>query len=187
VFVFTAPQDADIPAEVDKRISQLLTWLMPNLIQARYAVIRGTTATYTLSMFLQGSVVLCPDIQHAIVSYLWLCWQMRSQNFEEFMSTYNGLLQQQPPLEDESIEQLFGKEENYGVTVPNFESLAKSHDERWRSLVKSRRLPIDFQRELVRHSVKSCYVTPKEVAAALRFLNYSYHVESRIAQPPPEL
>ena len=84
VFVFTAPQESVIPSTVKERISSLLYWLFPSLEQVRGAIVRGTTAHYTLSIYIETSVILCPDIQSAIKNYLKLCWEQRRSSSEEF-------------------------------------------------------------------------------------------------------
>lgn len=77
IYSFTAPQKGDIPNSYKERLSDLLNWTFPNLIQSRSAVSWGTTAFYSLSIYVETSVLLVPDIQLAVLNYLRLCWQHR--------------------------------------------------------------------------------------------------------------
>jgi hypothetical protein len=187
VVVFTAPQDSAIPENVDRRLVQLLSWLMPNLNVARYAIVRGTTATYTLSIYMQGSVVLCKDVQDAIFNYLWLCWANNKLSALEFAEIYKKFVLQVPPVSDDSVLEAFGNRELYGAEAVNFAKQAQQHDERWQAVVRSLPVPPGRMQELLSHRVADCLVTPQEVASALRYLNYMTHVVARKPADAPDL
>lgn len=177
VFVFTAPQESIIPSTVKERISSLLYWLFPSLEQVRGAIVRGTTAHYTLSIYIETSVVLSPDIQSAIKNYLKLCWEQRRSSAEEFSNKYRQFIEQTPPISDAEVTQWLGETEDYGVNIPSFGVLKDELNQRWQNyLEKNHNLPSAVN-DLANYNVDHAYIKASEVAAALRFINYANHFE----------
>jgi hypothetical protein len=178
VFVFTAPQDSVIPSTVKERISSLLYWLFPSLEQVRGAIVRGTTAHYTLSIYIETSVILSPDIQSAIKNYLKLCWQQRRASSEEFSSKYLEFIQQTPPINDADVREWLGDTEEYGVNIPSFNVLKDELNQRWINyLEKNHQSSAQNIDGLTNYNVDHAYIKASEVAAALRFINYANHFE----------
>ena len=180
VFVFTAPQDGRIDAHSHERISTLIEWLFPNLQQRRLAVVRGTTAYYTLSIYIETSVILTPDIQSAIKNYLKLCWKQRTTSPEKFKQTYKEFIEQQPPILDEKVAEWLGETENYGVEVNNFNTLKDELNSKWQNYLgknSQELLNNPYSRDLTDYRVESTYMLASEVASALRFINYANRFE----------
>jgi hypothetical protein len=180
VFVFTAPQESVIPSTVKERISSLLYWLFPSLEQVRGAIVRGTTAHYTLSIYIETSVILCPDIQSAIKNYLKLCWEQRRSSSEEFSAKYRELIEQQPPISDQEVIDWLGETEDYGVNIPSFAVLKDELNQRWLNYLEKNYPFVTEQKEfqeLTNYDVDHAYLKASEVAAALRFINYANHFE----------
>jgi Tubulin like len=180
VFVFTAPQDSIIPSTVKERISTLLYWLFPSLEQVRGAIVRGTTAYYTLSIYIETSVVLSPDIQSAIKNYLKLCWQQRRSSSEEFKQKYEQFIKQTPPISVKEVTDWLGETEDYGVNIPSFQVLKNEMNQRWQSHLERHYHDLQQDKvfgELSNYHVEDSYLKASEVAAALRFINYANHFE----------
>jgi hypothetical protein len=179
VFVFTAPQESVIPSTVKERISSLLYWLFPSLEQVRGAIVRGTTAHYTLSIYIETSIILSPDIQSAVKNYLKLCWQQRRTSSEEFRAKFLSYIEQQPPISDAEIVEWLGETEDYGVNIPSFGVLKDELNQRWQNYLEKDRDSIESSalHELSNYNVDCAYLKASEVAAALRFMNYANHFE----------
>ena len=179
VFVFTAPQESVIPSTVKERISQLLYWLFPSLEQVRGAIVRGTTAHYTLSIYIETSVILSPDIQSAIKNYLKLCWQQRRTSSAEFSTKYRKFIEQQPPISDAEVTEWLGETEDYGVNIPSFSVLRDELNQRWQNYLERNHHSASEQdiNGLSNYNVDHAYIKALEVAAALRFINYANHFE----------
>ncbi|MGF1539603.1 MAG: hypothetical protein ACFCU5_04000 [Pleurocapsa sp.] len=176
VFVFTAPQESVIPSTVKERISRLLYWLFPSLEQVRGAIVRGTTAHYTLSIYIETSIILSPDIQSAIKNYLKLCWEQRRTSSAEFSAKYREFIEQQPPISDVEVKEWLGEIEDYGVNIPSFSVLKDELNQRWQNYL-DRNHPSANIDGLSSYNVDHAYITYAEVAAALRFINYANHFE----------
>ena len=179
VFVFTAPQESVIPSTVKERISSLLYWLFPSLEQVRGAIVRGTTAHYTLSIYIETSVVLSPDIQSAVKNYLKLCWQQRRTPSAEFSEKYREFIEQVPPILDADVIEWLGETEDYGVNIPSFSVLKDELNQRWLDyLEKNHQSKSDSAvNGLNNYNVDHAYIKGSEIAAALRFINYANHFE----------
>jgi predicted phosphoribosyltransferase len=179
VFVFTAPQESVIPSTVKERISSLLYWLFPSLEQVRGAIVRGTTAHYTLSIYIETSIILSPDIQSAVKNYLKLCWQQRRTSSEEFSTKFRGFIEQQPPISDAEITEWLGETEDYGVNIPSFGVLKDELNQRWQNYLEKNHHSTDNSdlNALSNYNVDCAYLKASEVAAALRFMNYANHFE----------
>jgi hypothetical protein len=179
VFVFTAPQESVIPSTVKERISSLLYWLFPSLEQVRGAIVRGTTAHYTLSIYIETSIILSPDIQSAIKNYLKLCWEQRRASSEDFSAKYRELIEQVPPISDAEVTEWLGEYEDYGVNIPSFSVLKDELNQRWHDyLDKNNHAPsTPNSNDLNTYNVEHSYLKASEVAAALRFINYANHFE----------
>ncbi len=178
VFVFTAPQDSIIPSTVKERLSTLLYWLFPSLEQVRGAIVRGTTAHYTLSIYIETSVILSPDIQSAVKNYLKLCWQQRRSSSEDFNTKYQQFIQQVPPIDDADVREWLGETEEYGVNIPSYGVLKDELNQRWLNyLDKNHSISEENVANLANYNVDHAYIKAAEVASALRFINYANHFE----------
>ncbi len=179
VFVFTAPQESVIPSTVKERISTLLYWLFPSLEQVRGAIVRGTTAHYTLSIYIETSVILSPDIQSAIKNYLKLCWEQRRSPSEEFSNKYRQFIEQTPPINDAEVAEWLGETEDYGVNIPSFGVLKDELNQRWQNYLEKNHHSATEQdtNGLADYNVDHAYIKAAEVASALRFINYANHFE----------
>lgn len=177
VFVLTAPQDGIIPPRTEERLGDYLGWLLPNVDTVRAAIVRGTTRYFTLSMYLEGSVLMCPDVLLPMMNYIKLSWpKTRNSSVAEFMEQFNAIIAQSPPVRDEDIEEWIGSTEDYGANVPNFENITKIHDRNWQKFVQSAGLKDKNRTEaLMTYNIEQVYLKPAEVAAAMRYLNYVYH------------
>ncbi len=176
IYSFTAPQKGDIPNSYKQRLSDLLDWTFPNLIQIRSAVSWGTTAFFSLSIYVETSVLLVPDIQLAMLNYLRLCWKHRRTDIGKFKEKYKKLLDQEPPIEDEELIEWLGEKERYGVNIGNFESISADYTRRWAAYVKKNCSDPATQERLLEHKMEDVYLTAKEVASAFRYLNYANHL-----------
>ena len=176
IYSFTAPQKGDIPNSYKERLADLLEWTFPNLIQSRSAVSWGTTAFYSLSIYVETSVLLVPDIQLAILNYLRLCWQHRRTDIGKFKEKYKKFLDQEPPIDDGEIIEWLGEKERYGVNIGNFESISADYNRRWAAYVQKNCPDPAIQERLLEHQVEDVYLTAKEVASAFRYLNYANHL-----------
>ena len=179
VFVFTAPQDSVIPSTVKERISSLLYWLFPSLEQVRGAIVRGITTHYTLSIYIETSVVLSPDIQSAVKNYLKLCWEQRRTPSAEFSKKYHEFIEQVPPILDADVINWLGETEDYGVNIPSFNVLKDELNQRWLDYLKKNHQSTSDSdvNGLTNYNVDHAYIKGLEVAAALRFINYANHFE----------
>ncbi len=176
VYVFTAPQEGKLPATLIARLSNLIEWLFPSLNEPRRAIIRGTTAHYSLSIYIETSVVLCPDVQSAITNYIKHCWKQRRTNANEFLEQYREYVTQKPPIDGEQICKWLGESELYGMNVPNFDGIREELNKKWFSYIKKLELPEKEQERLKMHRVENSYLTVEEVVSALRYINYAYNL-----------
>ena len=181
IFSLTSPQKSDIPNSYKERLGQLIEWAFPNLIQTRSAISWGTTAFFSLSIFVETSVLLVPDVQLAIVNYLRLCWQQRRSDLGEFIQTYRRIREQEPPIMDEDIEAWLGQTEDYGVNIPNFDNICAEHNRKWAHYVERHCSDPKRKKVLLTHRVENSLISGAEAAAALRYLNYAYN----LAKPQP--
>ncbi|MCH7920123.1 MAG: hypothetical protein IIC50_19310 [Planctomycetes bacterium] len=176
VFSLAAPQKSDIPNVYKERLSQLIDWAFPNLIQTRSAISWGTTSYFALSIFIETSVLLVPDVQMALINYLRLCWKQRSSDLHEFVTTYKQFRAQDPPISEEAVREWLGDKENYGVNIPNFDAVRAEHDRKWGHYVQRYCTKPKRKKELMEHRVSNCFINYKEATAAIRYLNYAYRV-----------
>lgn len=104
VFVISAPENTELRAAVPERISTPLSWVMPNLNEARYAVVRHSSEYFTLSIFIQSSVVLCPEVQRRVRNFVKLCWGCRGEKGDAFEKKFNEFLAHEPLLTESDVE-----------------------------------------------------------------------------------
>lgn len=182
IFVLTAPQTGFIPADTEERLTEYLGYILPNVDTVRSAIVRGTTKYFTLSLYLESSVILCPDVLLPIMNYIKLCWpKLRNTPAAEYMEQFNAIISQEPPIDDGDIREWIGENEMYGANVANFSNLANSHDRNWKKFVENSDMKDkNRQDELMAFGLSEVFMTPAEVASALRFINYVYHCK------PPE-
>jgi hypothetical protein len=172
IFVISVPEHAELLADVPERLSHLLSWLMPKLNEARYAVVRHPNDYFTLSIFVQSSVVLCPELQKSIRNFIKLCWSCRAQTGTEFNAQFDGIMTQDPPIMDDQIAEWIGEAERYDQNVDDFASLVKELQDRWISFVETNVSDAARKRDLANHRVEDCLMRAAEIAAAMRFMNY---------------
>jgi hypothetical protein len=185
IFVFTAPQAGIIPGNVDRRLAEVLSWIMPNLNQARYAVVRGTTEVYTLSIFMQSSVVLCPEVLDSIRDYLYLCWKTRALEQDEFEKLWQSFIYDDPNVDEAKVRDVFGDYENLGPEFDRFDRTIRDYEQKWQSVLNGfASLVGEDLAQLRGYSLASCLVNYREVASALRYLRYVHNVEARRSLPP---
>lgn len=177
VYSLTAPQEGDVKAEFRERVEELIAWTFPNLTQSRAAVSWGTTTFFSLSIYIEMSVLLSPDVQRAIIAYLKLCWKERQTCYSSFQKEYLNFIHKGAPIDDAEVEEWLGKREQYGKNVQNFDHLCGDYDSRWERYVREHVKKDDAVVErLLAHKVEDVFVEVSEVASALRYLNYAYHV-----------
>jgi hypothetical protein len=176
IYSLTGPQKKDIPNSYRERLAELMQWAFPNLIQTRGAISWGTTAFFSLSIYVETSVLLVPDVQLALVNYLRLCWQQRRSSVDEFIAEFKGFMNQEPPVTAEAVEQWLGPVERYGVNVANFDSRSAEYDRKWAKFVEQHCKEPRRKKALLQHRVEDVLVNASEVAAALRYLNYANHL-----------
>lgn len=181
IYSLTSPQKSDIPNAYKERLGELIEWAFPNLIQTRSAISWGTTAFFSLSIFVETSVLLAPDVQLAIVNYLRLCWQQRRSDVGQFIEAYRRIREQEPPIMDEDIEAWLGEIEDYGINIPNFDNICAEHNRKWAHYVERYCSDPKRRTALLTHRVENSFITGSEAAAALRYLNYAYN----LAKPKP--
>jgi hypothetical protein len=173
IFILTQPQDGLLTKDATERLGEVLGWAFPNAQQIRGAVIRGTTAVFTLSLYIEGSVVLVPRIQQCIRNYLRFTWSKRRMPAKDFDEKYRQLLESSPPITDEMIKEFIGDFEDPGVEIPNFDGQVNEIETRWRNFVAGLgHLPEPTIEALASHRVGGSYLTYRDVAAAMRYLNY---------------
>ena len=181
IYSLTVPQDSEFPAAARERLEELIDWCFPSLIQKRAAITRGTTAVYSLSIFVETSVLLSPDLQNAVVNYLRLCWSQRRSDEKQFLSEYKDILEQDPPIDDEYVKGWLGEVELYGRNVPNFDSLCTEYNTAWQRYVASCADAENWDegrtKMLLEHCVEDVFLNYREVTAALRYLNYARNVQ----------
>jgi hypothetical protein len=176
IYSLTSPQKKDIPNTFKERLHQLIDWAFPNLIQTRSAISWGTTAFFSLSIYVETSVLLVPDVQLAIVNYLRLCWQQRRSDMQEFVATYRGILEQDPPITEDQVREWLGPIEQYGINIPNFEHTSTEYNRKWAKYVERNCKEPNRRKALLSHRVEDSLMNHSEMAAALRYLNYAYHL-----------
>jgi hypothetical protein len=155
---------------------------MPNLNQPRYAIVRGTTSVYTLSVFMQGSVVLCPEVLQAISSYLYLCWNTRALDHSAFNELWEKLMYEDPPLDDLEIEKYFGEYEVLESEFEDYLGSIKNYEQNWEKTIAMQKDISNSDIEcLKRIKARDCRVNFREVASAIRYLRFIHNVESRVA------
>jgi len=173
VFVFTAPEHLPIPGDLSKRFCDLLAWSMPNLLDARFAIVRSPGSYYALSIYVESSVILCPDVQSAIKNYIRLCWKSRLQSNDEYKSSYARALSHSfVPVDSANIEQWLGKQELYGANIPDYDELAAAWQARWQASIDKIEKDSSRKSDLQRHQVQHCLLSPGEITSAIKFLNY---------------
>jgi hypothetical protein len=133
IVVFTAPPDATVPANISKKLEEMTGALLPNISQTRLAIIRGTTANYTLSIFFESSVVLASDVFTTIKSYVWLCWANRNLTMKEFDERFTQLFEEQKIIADGDLEEWIEEREDLGRIVAGFDQHVGKHERAWRS------------------------------------------------------
>ena len=184
IFVVTSPLDRAVSSEMSSRIADVLAWLMPNVKQARFAIVPGTTAFFSLSVYIESSVVLCYEVERAVLRYIWECWAQRTEESDVFQDEYEKVINQKERISDDQVENWLGKVELYGENVPDAENLAKAHNRHWQSFVDGANIDTARKAALKKHKVEDCFVTVQEVAAALRYINYVQRVEKRRGPVP---
>lgn len=133
IVVFTAPPDATVPANISTKLEEMTGALLPNISQTRLAIIRGTTANYTLSIFFESSVVLASDVFTTIKSYLWLCWSNRNLSMKEFDQRFTQLFEEQRIICDADLADWIEEREDLGRIVAGFDQHVGKHERAWRS------------------------------------------------------
>ena len=152
----------------------LLGKLFPNLKEARYSAIYGTTDDYTLSIYIEGSVVFAPEIQRGIRNYLYLCWpKARQMGKDSFNSWWEEILQSAPPLATDVITNTLGETEMLEAEYGGLPKAKQEAEKSWNWLVnkviEKNADPVDGVGQM---SFDDLSVKSSEVASALSFLNY---------------
>ena len=120
--------------------------------------------------------MLVPDVQLAIVNYLRLCWKQRRSDMQEFVSTYRGFLEQDPPITEDIVREWLGPIEQYGINIPNFEHTSIEYNRKWAKYVEANCKEPSRRKALLSHRVEDSLINSAEMTAALRYLNYAYHL-----------
>lgn len=178
VLVFTVPQDGEVSGDIIGRLlNDLVVWTFPNLDTPRHAIVRGTTSLYTLSIFVESSVVLCPDVQISVQNYIKMCWKQRTTLAQSFRTQYNEIIDKEPPISDEEVGNWLGLVEQYGTNVPNFDTTMSQLNNKWQEYIARSNIDETTRKKLSEQSVELSFLSIKEVASALRFINYIKHWE----------
>ncbi|GAB5448782.1 hypothetical protein [Gymnodinialimonas sp.] len=173
VFSITAPQKEDVlQVEIDE-IIRILGLLFPNLHEVRYSVIYGTTEHFTISVYVEGSVVFAPEVFDAVYDYVNFCWpKARKMSDEEFSNWWDETLARNPPLSGSDIHDALGAEEDLVPDYPNLKTFEKTALGSWHKLLENVDEP-DQSKFLSEHvSFDDLSVTSAELASALSFYNY---------------
>ena len=190
IFVLTSPLDSGVTLEMSTRVATTLSWLMPNLKQARYAIVPGTTAYFSLSIYFESSVMLCYDVSRALANYVRESWKTRSrklapQEFTEQFGKYTRDIT--APMPDKEVLDWLGPEELYGHNSVDFANQVKTHNTNWRDFVLAAKTITDDRKQiLLQHRVEDCMLRPEEVLAALKYVNYVAHVGKPPEVEPPD-
>lgn len=180
IYSLTAPQEGEVLSTCKARLDDLTKWLFPNLLQTRSAISWGTTKFYSLSIYVETSVLLAPDIQTAIFNYLRLCWKQRHSSIDEFHEKYEEFLTKEPPIKTKDIADWLGVREEYGKNIPNFNTLSKDYNRKWIRYVEQHcKDDQELKKKLLRNRVENVLLTDAEVSAAIRYINYAYHTRKR--------
>lgn len=173
VFSLTAPQQGEIKQSEIDEIMRLLKILFPNLQETRYSVIYGTTENYTLSIYVEGSVVFAPEIIKSVRNYIFMCWpKARKWTAEEFNNWWDKILSQSAPIEESQIFDEMGSVENLGNEYPGLDNLKQIAETSWRNL-SSKFDDVEHQKYLKNAvSFEDFLVGAGELTAAIRFYNY---------------
>lgn len=187
VVVLTSPVNDHVTSGIQNRIKQLIEWCFPIVRQVRMATIAGTTPFYSLSLYIEGSVVHAYDVKAAIANYLFSCWKNRSNDpmaAQQFADQFKAIIDQRTPISTQQVVDWLGPVELYGDNVNAWAKRVDDHEASWRKHVSGLRdLPDSRRPQLRKHSVESCLLTPEHLAAALRYLNYARHT-GRVAPVP---
>jgi len=176
VYSLTGAQKNNIPNSYRERLGELIHWAFPNLIQTRGAISWGTTSFFSLSIFVESSVLLAPDVQLALVNYLRLCWRQRRARPDGFVADYKRFIEQDPPVSDDEVKEWLGQTEQYGVSVANFAARSAEYDRKWTRFVERHCKEPRRKKALLSQRVENMLINHSEVAAALRYLNYANHL-----------
>jgi hypothetical protein len=173
VFTLTAPQDGTIMQSELQEIMRLLAILFPNVGQTRYSAIYGTTDQFTLSLYIEGSVVFAPEIERAVKNYFRLCWPKgRKTKPTDYQEWWKKVLSLGPPIQAKEIIESLGDEEYLDGEYPGLSQLKQIAVRAWDDLVRKTAKDEDQQALLSRLTFDDLAIRASEASSALAFYNY---------------
>lgn len=173
VFTLTAPQDGTIMNDELAALLSLCADLFPNLKETRYSAIYGTTELYTLSLYVEGSIVFAPEIQKAVKNYLYLCWPLaRKMEKDKFEEWWNSMLNMKPPILAANVAGTIGETEYLQAEYSGLPQAKQVALRSWASVVAQVASEEARAALLSRVKFEDFEVGAKEIVAALSFYNY---------------
>lgn len=180
VVVLTRPSRTrlTVPAKVESRLRDLVSWLFPNSGQARIAIVFAKTDRFLLSLYIEGSAVLAPEVQHAIMTYMKMCWKnQRMATPGTFLAGYKRLLTSSHPPTENDIVSFLGEVERYDLNVPDYANEARKFEGMWASFLSRRVAEEVISREKALamasvHTLEKHRMTSGPMTSAIRYLNY---------------
>ena len=178
VYVINCASNSEVPMSFIAAVEAFLMRLLPNVRDSRFAIVRQGRGLITMSLFLEGSVVLSPSVMTCVKNYLKLVWKGRGMTRAEFLSKWDSIvgasvMQKGPKSQEwlEAAKEWLGPSEQYGMEVTNYRHIAENAEtnfRRWVGLLADDTCA-GFLRNL---SVADLDVSLEEACSALRFINY---------------
>jgi hypothetical protein len=171
--IFISPSKTKLPGDVEKRLTQLCKWLLPNCDRVRIASMEGEGAYCTMSIYFQSSVLLSPSVFDAIVNYLYYCWNPEDLEPDDYYRQVMAILLQDPPILEDNIRKKFGNFEKFENLFLNFGARIEEYNNRFQSIA---------EKELgtkASFGVEDCSVNHFELTSALRYLSYTLNYKQK--------
>ncbi len=174
VFTLTAPQDGSILLSELEELLSLCAKVFVNLKETRYSAIYGTTEQYTLSMYVEGSVIFAPELQRPFKNYLYLCWPLaRRMGETKFEEWWNSIMSKKPPIAEADVTGSIGLAESLDPEYSGLAQVKEVAARSWASVVDQVGISEQARRELLsRLAFEDLSVGAPEIVAALSFYNY---------------
>jgi hypothetical protein len=180
IIVFTVPKDENIPADLWERLKPMAFNLLPNLSQARVAVTHGITAYFTLSVYLEGSVLECPDLILSIKDYLWFSWSNRSLSTSEFDKKYNELFAEPKVITEDMVSDWITEREELYRTITDFKVTAASWQQSWKRFVNFVENHPSFDSRGFMQFLPEEFVHPDNKSLTINKICQSYSLTNRV-------
>ena len=85
-------------------------------------------------------------------------------------------LMEQGQVTEDQVRDWLGSVEEYGINIPNFEHTSTEYNRKWAKYVEQNCKEPNRKKALLSHRVEDALMNSAEMTAALRYLNYAYHL-----------